>query len=67
MTYCDIVCAMNSVSKVACISAGSVYLARDWNAERSDEDILVTRWERTLVSKGFAEDGGEEADVDVPS
>ena len=50
---------MNSVSRVACIRAASVYEDRELNAVRSDEDTFVNRCVRTIDSKGDGEGGFE--------
>jgi hypothetical protein len=46
------VCAMNSVSRVACINAARVYDDRELKAERSDEETWVRRCLRTIESSG---------------
>ena len=53
------VCAMYSVSRVACIRAGRLYEDRELNDLRRDEETCVSRWVSTTESRA---DG---ADVDV--
>lgn len=57
--YCDSVCAMNSVSKVACIKAASEKLGRERNAVSRDEETCTKRCVSTVAN---SEDGafGEE-------
>lgn len=49
MTYWLIVCAINSVSNVACIRAGRVYIGRSLKASSSALEICVTSSERIAV------------------
>lgn len=59
MEYCDSVCAINSVSRVACISAARVYEGRELNAFRRDVEICVSKCVRTMVSNGDGVVDGE--------
>lgn len=46
------VCAMNSVSRVACIKAASVYDDRELKADRRDEETFVNKSVRMMISRG---------------
>lgn len=59
MEYCDRVCAINSVSRVACISAAKVYEGRERNAFRRDVEICVSKCVRTMFNNGDGAAGGE--------
>lgn len=50
--YWDMVCAMNSVSSVACIKAASVYWDRVLKAVKRDVEIWVNRYVRMTDSRG---------------
>jgi hypothetical protein len=52
--YWDKVCAMNSVSSVACIKAAREKVGRDRNAESNDEDTSTRRCVKMVASN---EDG----------
>lgn len=49
VAYCDSDCAMNSVSRVACIKAASEKEERARKAASSDEQICVTRCVNTVA------------------
>jgi post-segregation antitoxin (ccd killing protein) len=46
------VCAMNSVSRVACIKAAKVYDDRELKAVNRDEEIFVSKCVSTMVRRG---------------
>lgn len=48
--YCDSVCAMNSVSRVACIRAASEKLGRERNAVSRDVETCTRRCVITVAS-----------------
>lgn len=50
MEYCDNVCAMNSVSRVACIRAASEKVGRARKAANKDEETCTSRCVNIVAS-----------------